>query len=113
MQRYNTYLEGLANTRVEYVRRWLKENTRRFSDKVEVTTLLRRFEGLAQELKAAVILCGISCSSCGLLCIEQKYHNGRHDCKTSHLCAKVCTYYKQHDGDVPPCEMPYACPFGW
>lgn len=107
MERYNAYLQGLADIRIQYVRNWLRENTRRFGDKTEITSVVRRFEGLSKELKAAIMLCGISCSSCGLLCIEQKYHNGRHDCKTSHQCYKLCEFEKQHEDAVPQCDMPY------
>jgi hypothetical protein len=107
LQRYNEYLETRADIRIAYVRRWLHENTVRFGEKTEIHSLLRRFEGLAKELKAAVVLCGISCSLCGLLCLEQKHHGGNHDCKTSHRCSKLCAFADQHAGQAaPPCDIP-------
>lgn len=106
MQQYNDYLQGLADVRIQYVKKWLTVNTMRFGERIEITPLFRKFEGLAKELKAAVALCGITCSSCGLKCIEQKYHSGRHDCKTSHRCANICAYVGQHDEDIPQCDMP-------
>lgn len=107
LQHYNAYLQARADVRVAYVRRWLQENTIRFGEKTETHALLRRFEGLAKELKAAVVLCGVSCSNCGLLCLEQKHHGGNHDCKTSHRCWKLCTFAEQHFAEeVPGCDIP-------
>ncbi|KIM24854.1 hypothetical protein M408DRAFT_26650 [Serendipita vermifera MAFF 305830] len=107
IEQYNAYLQTIADTRIAYVRRWLRDNTIRFGEKVEILALIRRFEGLAKELKAAVVLCGLSCSSCSLLCLDQKHHGGKHDCKTSHRCPRLCTFESQHTEDtVPSCDMP-------
>ncbi|KAG8823849.1 hypothetical protein FRC17_009237 [Serendipita sp. 399] len=110
LQEYNAYLQGLADQRISYVRQWLTQNTLRFGEKSEITAVMRRFDGLAKEMKAAVVLCGISCAKCGLLCIEQKYHAGRHDCNTTHLCHRICAFANQHDAElpIPPCDMPYV-----
>ncbi|KAG8816259.1 hypothetical protein FRC17_000381 [Serendipita sp. 399] len=108
LQEYNAYLQGLADQRISYVRQWLTQNTLRFGEKAEITAVMRRFDGLAKETKAAVVLCGISCANCGLLCLEQKYHTGRHDCKTTHRCHRICAFANQHDSDspIPSCDMP-------
>ena len=106
LERYNEYLQMHAEARVAYVRKWLRDNTIRFGEKVEIHALLRRFESLANELRAAVVLCGVSCSSCGLLCLEQKHHSGKHDCKTTHLCSRLCSFADQHPDETVPCDMP-------
>ncbi|PVF95046.1 hypothetical protein CPB86DRAFT_739378 [Serendipita vermifera] len=106
LNQFNAYLKSLANARVNYVRAWLKANTTRFGEKAELTILLRRFESLARELQAAIVLCGSICSSCGLLCLEQKHHIGPHDCLTSHRCSEPCAFIKEHDNEVADCDMP-------
>jgi hypothetical protein len=105
--RYNAYLQSRAGTRITYVRQWLRDNTIRFGEKTEIHALMRRFEGLAKELEAAVVLCGASCSQCGLSCLEQKYHTGSHDCKTLHRCPKLCAFVERHTGEeIPSCSIP-------
>jgi hypothetical protein len=108
LEQYQAFLQGLADQRIRYVRHWLSVNTARFGDNIEVTGLLRRLESLAKELKAAVTLCGTTCSSCGLLCLEQKYHHARkHDCMTSHRCYRLCEFREQHTESLPPeCDLP-------
>jgi hypothetical protein len=101
------YLQSLVNSRVEHVNEWLKMNTERFGDKAEIITLFRDFENFAKELRASVALCGSKCSSCGLLCVEHKLHDGHHDCKTTHKCPQICSFVDQHSiSDFPPCGMP-------
>jgi hypothetical protein len=106
LNQFNAYLKRLADTRINYVRSWLKANTARFGEKAELTLLLRKFESLARELQAAVVLCGRTCSSCGLLCLEQKHHIGSHDCLTSHRCPEPCAYIKEHENEEVDCDMP-------
>ncbi|KAG8854044.1 hypothetical protein FRB91_004122 [Serendipita sp. 411] len=108
LQEYNAHLQELADQRISYVRQWLTQNTLRFGEKAEITAVMRRLDGLAKELKAAVVLCGISCAKCGLLCLKQKYHTGSHDCHTAHLCHRICTFADQHDpkSEIPSCDMP-------
>jgi hypothetical protein len=105
--RLTTYLQSLVNSRIEHVNEWLKMNTERFGGKAEIITLFRDFENFAKDLKAGVALCGSKCSSCGLLCVEHKLHDGDHDCKTSHKCPQICSFVDQHSiSDFPPCSMP-------
>ncbi|CCA69193.1 hypothetical protein PIIN_03093 [Serendipita indica DSM 11827] len=107
---YNIHLQSRADIRIESVRNWLLQNVRRFGERSEITSLLRRFEGMAKELKAAIVLCEISCAECRLLCLEPKYHTGRHDCKTSHRCHRVCAFAEQHADEIPQCDMPAGHP---
>lgn len=101
------YLQSQADIRVSHVRCWLMLNTERFKGNSEVVAMLRRFEDLARELKAGVMLCGSKCSSCGLLCLEHNQHDGLHDCKTSHKCAQICSFVDQHEiSDIPSCSVP-------
>jgi hypothetical protein len=103
-----SYLQSLVNNRIEHVNEWLKMNTERFGGKAEIITLFRDFENFAKELRTSVALCGTKCSSCGLLCVEHKLHDGPHDCRTTHKCAQICSFLDQHDASTsfPPCGMP-------
>jgi hypothetical protein len=104
---YQIYLEKITSSRVELVHEWLKVNTSRFAENAEIKILFRTFEDLVKELKTAILPCGASCSTCSLLCLEQRHHEGRHDCATNHMCPKLCGFVDQHGGSViPPCGMP-------
>jgi hypothetical protein len=108
LEQYNTFLQGLADERIRYVNRWISTNSSKFKEKIAATGLVHRFEGLTKELKAAVMLCGIMCSSCGLRCLRQKYHAAKeHDCMTDHRCHRPCDITEQHVEDFPPeCDLP-------
>jgi hypothetical protein len=106
LEQYNTFLQDLADKRICYVRRWLSINTSRFGNRIEAAGLFHRLEKLAKELKAAVTLCGTTCSSCGLLCLEQKYHTKKHDCVTYHKCHGPCEFREQHTEMLTPeCKL--------
>lgn len=100
------YLQAVVESRVEQVRRWITVNTERFGPKAEITALLHTFDAFAKEMQLSVLLCGSKCSQCGLICLEHKQHNRQHDCKTSHLCPRVCSFVDQHQGEIPECGMP-------
>ena len=106
---FNLYLLDLADGRVQQVRTWLEQNTSRFAQHADVQALFRNFQELAKELKSGVALCGATCSSCSLLCLSGRQHDGAHDCHTSHKCPHACEFVDQHDGmPVPACDMPYV-----
>ena len=108
--RYNGFLNGLIKERLSLVGGWLQVNTERFGDHSEVQALMRAFREHAEEIKGSNVLCGARCSSCGLLCLEMRRHEGDHDCKTSHQCPQPCEFLEQHsDIDVnhpPACQLP-------
>lgn len=110
ISRYNDFLNGLVKERLDLVGGWLQVNTERFSDHSEVQALMRAFREHAEEMKGNNILCGARCSSCGLLCLEMRRHEGDHDCKTSHRCPQPCELLREHSdvnmGDPPACQLP-------
>jgi hypothetical protein len=104
---YKSYLEQLAEARINHVFSWLKANTARFGEKSEVLTLFRAFDTSCKELRRSIQLCGSKCSSCGLLCLDHKQHEGTHNCMTSHKCPNACGFAEQHEGhDIPACDLP-------
>lgn len=104
---YQAYLEKVASSRVELVHRWLKINTERFVENAEIKDLFRTFENLVKELRMAILPCGAPCSTCNLLCLEQRYHEGKHDCATKHKCPTICGFTDQHEvSKIPSCDMP-------
>jgi hypothetical protein len=106
---FNQYLLDLADARVQQVRTWLEQNTSRFAQHADVQALFRNFEELAKEMKGGVALCGATCSSCSLLCLSRRQHDGAHDCHTSHKCPRACEFVDQHNGmPVSACDMPYV-----
>jgi hypothetical protein len=107
MTAYQVYLESVVRSRIEYVQQWLKVNTTRFTGRPDIAIVYQTFEELLKELRTYIIPCGATCSECGLLCLDQKLHNGPHDCKTNHECPRICEFATQHEGSaIPACEMP-------
>ena len=108
-QGYSTYLHGLAEGRIKHVFTWLKSNTSRFGENSEVLALFRTFDSLAKDLRRSVQLCGSKCSSCGLLCLDHKQHDGPHNCMTTHRCPERCGFMDQHEEEfIPDCDLPYV-----
>ena len=106
---FNRYLLDLADARVQQVRTWLEQNTARFAQHADVQALFRSFQELAKELKSGVALCGATCGSCSLLCLNARRHDDAHDCRTIHKCPHTCQFLDQHDSmSVPACDMPYV-----
>ncbi|KIM24943.1 hypothetical protein M408DRAFT_224544 [Serendipita vermifera MAFF 305830] len=103
---YNGFLRLLVEARIDHVQKWVEVNTSRFREKAEVTTLLRAFDQLSKDLKASVVLCGSKCSSCGLLCLGHKQHDGDdHNCMTDHKCPEPCGFEEQHE-EIIGCDLP-------
>jgi len=107
---YNEFLQGLVKERLELVGQWLQANTARFGEHSEVQGLMRAFKEHGEDMKGSTLLCGSRCSSCGLLCLEMRRHEGEHDCKTTHRCVHPCERLMDHedvDMDGPPsCGLP-------
>ena len=94
-----TYLNGLADLRVDHVRSWLDCNLGRFEGgHAAIGDLHRRFDNMAIELRTNVQLCGTQCSSCNLLCIRSRFHEGEHSCTTNHKCAHHCGFCEDDPG---------------
>jgi len=99
-----SYLNSLVDLRVKNVRSWLDCNTMRFQgDHAAIQNLHRRFDNMVIEMKANIQICGAQCSSCHLLCIHSRFHEGDHSCNTTHKCAHICGFC-ECEGDVKPCS---------
>ncbi|KAI9443795.1 hypothetical protein H4582DRAFT_1807488, partial [Lactarius indigo] len=88
-----SYLNGLINSRVNHVRRWLDSNLERFQGgHAAIEDLRRRFDSLTIEIKTNVQLCRAQCASCHLLCVRSRLHEGEHSCRTTHKCVYNCEF---------------------
>ena len=106
IEQFVSLLHRLIDLRVRHVRLWLDSNLERFqAGHSAIESLLRRFDNMVIEMKANVQLCGVQCSSCHLLCIRSRLHEGEHSCKTSHNCAHECSFCKDA---LKPCGSPYV-----
>ena len=87
------YLENLAEMRIDHVRAWVKSNLTRFqAGHASVMELQRALENAVIDLKSSVQLCQMQCATCQLFCIQSRFHEGTHDCKTTHVCTQSCEY---------------------
>ncbi|PVF98358.1 hypothetical protein CPB86DRAFT_758529 [Serendipita vermifera] len=104
---YQQYLDDLVASRIDGVSKQFRINVEDSSSNSEMAKLSRRFDELAERLRASMTLCGTKCSFCELLCLDTMDHDGTHDCGTSHKCSNVCGFIQQHEGnDRPTCDLP-------
>ena len=106
------YLENLAEMRIDHVRAWVKSNLTRFqAGHASVMELQRTLESAVIDLKSSVQLCRMQCADCQLFCIQNRLHEGAHDCKTTHACIQSCEYCAQaaeleeEEGEEKKCSM--------
>jgi hypothetical protein len=87
------HLTHLVDLRVAHVDKWLKLNTQRFlAENASMEELRQTFNNAVIDLRASVQLCRSECDNCNLLCIQSPFHEGGHDCLTSHDCVRDCTF---------------------
>jgi hypothetical protein len=90
------YLTHLVDLRVAHVELWLKSNIQRFkAESANIDALRRTFDSAVIDLRAGVQLCKSQCARCKLFCIRNRFHEGDHDCLTSHECIHDCTFCVQ------------------
>jgi len=102
------HLEDLAEMRSDHVRAWVKSNLVRFqAGHASVMELQRTLETAVIDLKSSVQLCRMQCESCQLVCIQNRFHEDTHDCKTQHTCTQLCEYCAEADdeGEGKECSM--------
>ena len=104
------YLEDLVEIRIDHVRAWVKSNLTRFqAGHASVMELQRTLESAVIDLKSSVQLCRMQCASCQLFCIQSRFHEDAHDCKTMHTCTQSCEYCVEagelHEGEEKKCSM--------
>ncbi|KAH9029425.1 hypothetical protein EDB85DRAFT_1867188 [Lactarius pseudohatsudake] len=90
------YLTRLVDLRVGHVDKWMKSNIQRFqAEHASIEELRRTFNSAVIDLRAGVQLCKSQCADCNLFCIQGRFHEGDHDCLTSHECVHDCTFCNQ------------------
>ncbi|KAA1477854.1 hypothetical protein DENSPDRAFT_625472 [Dentipellis sp. KUC8613] len=105
VQELATHLNALADMRIDHVREWISVNVSRFqANHASVEDLRRTFNNASVELKASVQLCKAQCSTCQLLCIQGRLHEGAHNCKTAHKCIHDCGFCAKANVEKP-CGM--------
>lgn len=103
------YLEAITEMRATHVQKWIHQNLDRFKASHESLEILRRACDTALvELKENVHLCKAQCSSCNLLCLQNRGHDTQHDCHTSHHCPHLCGFSDGHPGEEKKCGFGYA-----
>jgi hypothetical protein len=99
-----SYLQGLADSRIDHVRLWLDLNLERFQGgPAAIDDLRRRFDNMAIQMKANVQLCRAQCASCHLFCVRGLLHEGDHSCGTGHKCVHDCEFC---GAGLKPCSTP-------
>ena len=93
------HLEKIVNLRIDHVREWLDQNLSRFravsgggSSHARIDDLQRHFESAIVELKGSVQLCRLTCAECHLRCVQNRVHDGAHDCQSDHVCVRECDF---------------------
>ena len=103
----SSHIGGLIDLRVDRVRLWLDSNLERFqTGHATVDGLRRQFDNMVIEMRGNVQLCRAICLSCHLLCIRRRFHEGNHDCQTTHECIHGCRFCG--DDEPKPCGTPYV-----
>ncbi|KAI9453845.1 hypothetical protein BJY52DRAFT_1225384 [Lactarius psammicola] len=103
-----SYLQGLADLRIDHVGLWLDLNLERFQGgPAAIDDLRRRFDNMVIQMKTNVQLCRAQCASCHLFCVRGLLHEGDHNCGTGHQCAHNCEFCE--DG-LKLCSTPAGHP---
>ncbi|KAH9046371.1 hypothetical protein EDB83DRAFT_2295029 [Lactarius deliciosus] len=88
-----SYLQELADLRINHVRLWLDSNLERFQGgPAAIDDLHRRFDNMVIQMKTNVQLCRAQCASCHLFCVRGLLHEGDHSCGTGHQCSHNCEF---------------------
>ncbi|KAH9014402.1 hypothetical protein EDB85DRAFT_2295948 [Lactarius pseudohatsudake] len=88
-----SYLQELADLRINHVRLWLDSNLERFQGgPAAIDDLHRRFDNMVIQMKTNVQLCRAQCASCHLFCVRGLLHEGDHSCGTGHRCSHNCEF---------------------
>ncbi|KAF9231816.1 hypothetical protein BU15DRAFT_81945 [Melanogaster broomeanus] len=98
VEELSEFLEELVDMRI------------RHAGHASIMELHRTLESAVIDLKGSVQLCRMQCASCQLLCIQNRLHDGPHDCQTEHACTQVCEFCAEleeesDEGKVKKCSM--------
>jgi hypothetical protein len=99
------HIDDLVNLRIAHVDEWISSNVARFrSGQASIDDLMREFESATVDLKSNVQLCRLKCTSCELLCVQSRLHDGQHNCQSSHACIHSCDFCAS-SGETKACSM--------
>ncbi|KAI6143621.1 hypothetical protein BKA82DRAFT_4181550 [Pisolithus tinctorius] len=70
-----------------------------------IEELRRTFEDATVDLRSNVQLCKLQCTNCQLLCVQSRFHDGPHNCRTGHACIHQCDFCKDGPGENRACSM--------
>ncbi|KIO11019.1 hypothetical protein M404DRAFT_829181 [Pisolithus tinctorius Marx 270] len=100
------HLERIVSLRIDHVREWLTQNLSRFQPgHASIEELRRTFEDATVDLRSNVQLCKLQCTNCQLLCVQSRFHDGPHNCRTGHACIHQCDFCKDGPGESRACSM--------
>ncbi|KAJ7117660.1 hypothetical protein C8R44DRAFT_791229 [Mycena epipterygia] len=105
----STYLDGLAELRIQHVYEWISSNLSRFkSSHANIEMLRRVFETTIVDLRANVEICGTQCANCHLKCLLSRRHESTvpHNCRSSHQCLRPCDFGNEHPATEKTCGLP-------
>ncbi|EMD40863.1 hypothetical protein CERSUDRAFT_121499 [Gelatoporia subvermispora B] len=92
------YLSGLVQCRIHHVEEWITQNIARFPENhPNIQALKRTVNTLQIDLKANVKVCALQCANCYLSCLQDRHHDGSHNCGTSHQCIHLCEFDEHSD----------------
>ncbi|RUO97180.1 hypothetical protein BC936DRAFT_140849 [Jimgerdemannia flammicorona] len=95
---YTTFVEFIVDRRIGRARQWFSVNTARFpSDHTEIAAASYELEQESEKLVATWSLCGLTCATCNLRCLDQSDHLDEHDCFTNHYCHHNCYFAEEHN----------------
>ena len=87
------HLTRLVDLRVAHLNKWLESNIQRFkAEHPCIEDLCRTFNSAVIDLRTGIQLCKSQCADCDLSCIQSRFHEGDHNCLTSHECVHDCTF---------------------
>ncbi|KIM57715.1 hypothetical protein SCLCIDRAFT_1219233 [Scleroderma citrinum Foug A] len=105
MDGLSQYLEHIVSLRIDHVQEWVTQNLARFqAGHARIEELRRTLENTVVDLKSNVRLCKVQCANCQLLCIQNRFHDGQHDCQTNHRCVHQCVFC-QESGQHKDCTV--------
>lgn len=108
MDGLSQYLEHIVSLRIDHVQEWVTQNLARFqTGHASIEELRRTLENTVVDLKSNVRLCKVQCANCQLLCIQNRFHDGQHDCQTNHRCVYQCVFC-QESGQHKDCTVVYV-----
>ncbi|CAG8527594.1 5810_t:CDS:10 [Scutellospora calospora] len=101
------FFKFIIERRVLRVQEWFTQNTIKFPpDNNEVIICQYAIEQEITRLTLFWKLCGLTCNYCNLRCLNNRDHEGEHNCTTNHECHANCQFTETHINEniIPKCS---------